>query len=415
MTQEISSQNLTSDQKRDLCEFFARNCSFDVNFDSNTTFIVVHNGREIVFSFYYIKGSRKNITFLEIYSVCTLIAARKQGIAKAALREFIAEKYYDNTIWLGVLPEKKAPYKLYTSLGFTHPRLTDKSPLGLAQPFRFISLIYNPFAGEEEKALATAECAHITQDVENLRENRAPLSLSYKIFEQSLGNLLRESVEIGGALALEPDHSLVIDTVYRGSEGTLAVNMPHAPFVYHTHPLHAYKITAHGIGTPSGPDFVFSTNPLVSAHLVIALEGSYVIQYSSDFRVLCSFLSVFKPECYELLQQSVYDFFKEEYFRPMHYVISGDKAKQVPFALISISEEFRGRVYSIIRDYLKAVNETTLKTLIRESNDASLTKCISDFTDLQNAKICRVVFIPRREIERHIASHTNIIVKDIKV
>lgn len=402
-------------QKTQLAHFFAQNCSFAVNFKSLSTFVVAHDGKQVIFAFEYKTGQARRGDFIEIYNVCTLTAMRRQGVARRVLAEFIQSKHDNYTLWLGILLDKTAPFKLYTSLGFTNPRLTNKSPLGNVQAFRFISLIYNPFTDANDKKVAEKECKHIVDALADASTmKRGELVLNYSIFEQSRVNLVDEEVEMGGELRVLADQSLHIASIYRGSPNSLSVSFPYAPIIYHTHPIHAYKITNYGVGTPSAPDFQVSANPLVSIHLVISMEGSYIIQYSSDFRMLSTYLSIFYPKCYQGLEQVIYKLFSEEYFRHIAY-ITGPLLEKVPVKILSISRDFKQRVKSIVKDYITHINSMTLRDILRSSTNTLFNQCVHDFTDILDYNICRLVFIPQSDIDHKVLNKQNIIIPEIKM
>ena len=256
---------------------------------------------------------------VELYDVCVYKASgRGTGtiIMMNVLDALLVQFPNDALIWLGVLLGPKmfeAPLKLYTRMGFSNPYITNRAPIGSVWGDKEILALYrqndyidpdeiNP---EDARLLIEYVIREYQSHVINPRTCNA-----YAYFKPATGRYLRSlaraasTQDISGKITQkEVAGALNLNKVVRSGESLLyeiiadkktistgegeAVDAVAARYTYHTHPRSAYITHNVRIAWPSAQDYVGFAHSVKNFgtvfHLVVSLEGIYVIKLTKEF------------------------------------------------------------------------------------------------------------------------------------
>jgi len=282
---------------------------------------------------------------IEIYDVCVYgTSGRGTGtiIMTNVLDALLVQFPNDALIWLGVLLGAKmfeVPLKLYTRMGFSNPYITNRTPMGSKSGDILALYRQNDYIDPDE---IDTEDARILIDYV-IREYQTHIinpktCNAYAYFKPSTGRYLRSlaraasTQDISGKITQkEVAGAVILNKVVRSGESLLyeivadkktistgegeAVDAVPARYTYHTHPRSAYITHNVRIAWPSAQDYVgfaisFQKFGTVF-HLVVSLEGIYVIKLTKEFLSRSDLIADFPKahdkirEKYDLLYPSV--------------------------------------------------------------------------------------------------------------
>ncbi len=255
---------------------------------------------------------------VELYDVCVYKASgRGTGtiIMTNVLDALLVQFPNDALIWLGVILEPKmfeAPLKLYTRMGFSNPYITNRTPIGSVGNKEILALYrQNDYIDPDE--INTEDARILIEYV--IREYQSHVinprtCNAYAYFKPATGRYLRSlakaasTQDISGKITQkEVAGALNLNKVVRAGESLLyeiiadkktistgegeAVDAVAARYTYHTHPRSAYITHNVRIAWPSAQDYVGFAHSVKNFgtvfHLVVSLEGIYVIKLTKEF------------------------------------------------------------------------------------------------------------------------------------
>ena len=307
---------------------------------------------ELVFSTSFVRNVEQNR--LEIYNVCkTSLPSAKSFKVSYFLRDVIL-KYFEKgfrTIWLGVLfsnPNYERAVLSYLRAGF---EIKYVSSIGGGSKSNYAGRLLNMEAHYGKNAFSTSdlnfilpkdeEAQYITianniKLVEYDALTHSTILLQPSAWKLFVKQVITKNKECGGIInkKLIPGEEPSIDkyTILMGCEGgegqqeeecTTSQSFPYE-INFHTHPISCYNkmygINATNLGPPSVADYqvVFGNfvNGLSLFHMVVALEGIYVLQIHPYWKYMLSSNKI-SNECFESILFTI-NSINEAYF-PMSY------------------------------------------------------------------------------------------------
>ena len=242
---------------------------------------------------------------VELFDACTDVSERGKGYLKELVKT--AFQMASNYVWVGIKivdnPYREKLVKLYISIGFSHPVLTnttyDKS---FEFPFYNISLtwyknkgarIFDRYEGESlatYKELSYQSAIALMRNYEmcsfTLIIDNTTLRYLWDNFIPDQEGVLGRGLEYGGNLMLNKDNllSLDVDSIHKGEFESVAFDL--GSFNFHTHHAQCYKKHKCILGWPSSFDFSISLLNSESniLSMVVAIEGYYTYQVTKQLK-----------------------------------------------------------------------------------------------------------------------------------
>lgn len=413
-------------------KFLDTNCSFSIGpslpINQNLVLVLAKptTSQSILSMFSYaITTTSKNRTFIEIYNVCTGKDQRKKGYSRIAFEKFfeeVSKTGHNITLWLGVKLDNAFVINVYANLGFSHPRLTNKSPTGKIHGFDFISLV-RQFPAVAPSIPAQVVVSQSQKMIDAFISTTAP-KIAYTLDMGDLEEMFKhvysqDKFERGGELSLSFSN-LKIKTHLRGPEGKFELDNPPAEFNYHTHPIQAYYAAEAVIGLPSIADMLHILNG-TRAHFIFALEGIYVISVSPFFRQFMSFIRDYHANCKQYIDDIFSYYFSVEHSRGISVIeptLSPSQMQAIANAMMynkndltGISEDFSIKRKDAFHRLQKHFNSLNSKILFKKPKvEPKLIKsklspieleiarkrafeCMKQFSDLEIEQIIFLDFI----------------------
>jgi hypothetical protein len=273
----------------------------------------------------------------EIYDICVYKESGR-GIGTILMTNvldlLLVQFPNDALIWLGVMmgPTILTPLKLYTRVGFSNPYITRKTPIGSKWPKTILGLYrQNDYIDPDEINVEDVRIL-IEYIIEQYQMHNVnpKICTAYAYFKPSTGRYLRSlavaasTQDIYGKISQkEIAGSVNLNKIVRSSGFLLfeivadkktisvgegeAVGVVKSRYNYHTHPRSAYIAHNVRIAWPSAQDFVgfaeSAKNFGTVFHLVVSLEGIYIIKLTKDFLTPKNIANL----------STVYDEIKEKY------------------------------------------------------------------------------------------------------
>lgn len=302
-----------------------------------------------------INGHIEAIVFpshIELYDFCVDISQRKSGIGDKMLSttlQFVTKP----KVWLGIdfeNPSYDILLKYYAKKGFSDPTSTYFTPSGLDIGFPVLGMTYTKGAIIEwEKTYKKGKMLE-EMCITRVFIGKETIKNFYK--------MLSEEGEVGGRLKVVQKRKNMVEMNIDPdiSRGETSVFINPDLVVFHSHPEMCYKKFNCFLGWPSGADMAYSLNSY--AHIVITIEGLYVIKLSWEATKLIA----------EMSQETFIEL--KEIIRKEFTITESLRQKNIPSlelysTLQQPSNEIYSHVYNKIKQFFDIVENFTINYVIQ--------------------------------------------------